>query len=373
MRSLFFGMMFGVSFGWLAALAPASAAETLLIGQSAPLTGSAAAAGTAFVSGARLYIDRINRSGGVNGRRIELKTLDDAYVPERAADNARTLIDEGAVGLFGFVNTPASVAGARVANERRVPFIAPATGVSSLRGAGNDMVFNVRASFKEETSRIVSHLQVMGIERISFFSLLIPESQVMFDHMAGLLGRQGRQLFSVANVKVGQVDLARAAAELKPAQTQAVVMFCPGRMCADLIQEVRKQGGAPSFYTISSAGDVFGELAAQGASIAVTQVMPYPWTAGQFPIVQQYQQAMKAAGDGRLGYWSLEGYISAQVLVEGLRRIKGEPSPASLLAAMQSLGMVRLGGFDLTLDRDRRDGSSYTDITLARPEGRYVR
>ncbi|MDH6166443.1 branched-chain amino acid transport system substrate-binding protein [Variovorax boronicumulans] len=351
----------------------ASAQEKILIGQSAPLTGPAAAAGTAFVGGARLYIDQVNRAGGIKGRLIELRTLDDMYVPERAAANARTLVDAGAISLFGFVNTPASVAGAQVAVENRVPFIAPATGVSSLRQPGNDYVFNVRSSFKDETSHIASHLQVLGIKRIGFFSLEIPESKVMFDHMGGLLGKSGQKFFAAVNQPPGKVDLKKAAEELKPKEVQAVVMFCPGKMCADLIGEIRKQGGSPTFYTISSAGDVFGELAAQGVSIAVTQVMPYPWTVGSFPIVGKYREAMKAANDTRIGYWSLEGYVSAQVLVEGLRRINGAPSRATMLAAMQNLGHLNLGGFDLTIDREDRGGSHFTDLTLARSGGKYIR
>ncbi|MGF6345747.1 ABC-type branched-subunit amino acid transport system substrate-binding protein [Variovorax sp. W2I14] len=201
----------------------------------------------------------------------------------------------------------------------------------------------------------------------------IPESKVMFDHMGGLLGKGGQKFFTAVNQPPGKVDLKNAAEELKPKEVQAIVMFCPGKMCADLVGEIRKQGGAPTFYTISSAGDVFGELAAQGVSIAVTQVMPYPWTVGAFPIVAKYQQAMKAADNTRIGYWSLEGYISAQVLVEGLRRINGTPSRASMLAAMQNLGHLNLGGFDLTIDQNDRSGSHFTDLTLARSGGKYIR
>lgn len=351
----------------------ASAGESILVGQSAPLTGPAAAAGGAFVKGARLYLDEVNRAGGIRGRQIELRTLDDAYDPARAGENAKSLIDTGAIGLFGFVNTPASLAGAKVAEARHIPFIAAATGASGLRQPGNDYLFNVRASFKEEVSRIVNHLQTLQLERISFFSLLIPESKVMFDHITGLLARKGQKLFAVANVEPGKVDLVKAAQALRPRESQAVVMFCPGGMCVDLINELRKQGGAGlSFYTISSAGDVFGKLAQEGASIAVTQVMPYPWTPGS-PVVGRYQKAMAAAGSAEFGYWSLEGYVAASVLVEGLRRMPGNPSPEALLAGMRSIGRLDLGGYEVTLDRSYHDGSTYTDVTLARPDGKYRR
>lgn len=354
----------------------AEAADAFLIGQSAPLTGPAAAAGQAFVDGAKAYLDDVNRMGGVRGRRVELRTLDDGYDPKRAAENAKTLIDAGAIGLFGFINTPASVAGAAVATQQQVPFIAPATGVSSLREPGNKYIFNVRASFKDETSRIVTHLDTVGVQRVSFFSLAIPESKVMFEHMSELLAKSGRKFFTAANVVPGSVDLVQAAADLKPQETQAVVLFCPGKMCADLIKEVRKQGGtALSYYTISSAGDVFGELAKLGASITVTQVMPYPWVPGAFSVVDHYQKAMTRAGKADFSYWSLEGYISAQVLVEGLRRMSGsdKPTPAALAEAMRSIGRLSLGGFEVVMDRDHHNGSRYTDITLARGDGKYMR
>lgn len=352
----------------------AEAAESFLIGQSAPLTGPAAAAGKAFVDGAKAHLDDVNRAGGVRGHRIELHTLDDGYDPKRAAENAKTLIDGGALGLFGFINTPASVAGAAVATQHHVPFIAPATGVSSLRQPGNNHVFNVRASFKDETTRIATHLETVGVERISFFSLSIPESKVMFEHMSGLLAKSGRKFFTAANVDPGAVDLTKAATDIKPLETQAVVLFCPGKLCVDFIKEVRKQGGtALSYYTISSAGDVFTDLVKAGASVTVTQVMPYPWVSGTFSVVDHYQKSMIRAGRSDFGYWSLEGYVSAQVLVEGLRRMSGDkPTPAALATAMQSIGRLNLGGFEVVMDREHHNGARYTDITLARGDGRYV-
>jgi branched-chain amino acid transport system substrate-binding protein len=371
MHKHIFASLIALSSLWSSA---AAAAEPILIGQSASLSGPAAAAGQAFVLGARLYLNEVNGSGGINGRPIELRTLDDSYDPKRAADNAAKLIDSGAVGLFGFVNTPTSLAGAKVATENRMPFIAPASGASGLRERGNDYIFNVRASFKDEASRIATHLATVSTQRVSFFSLLIPESKTVYQHLEGRLAQSGQKFYSVANVEPGKVDLVKAAADLQPTQTQAVVMFCPGKMCADLVAEVRRQGGSGiSFYTISSAGDVFGPAAEMGATVAVTQVMPYPWVPGAFPIVDKYQKAMLAAGHPEFSYWSLEGYISAAVLTEGLRRMKGSPSPAALTAAMRSIDRLHLGGFELTMNAQHHDGSTYTDITLARSSGRYRR
>jgi ABC-type branched-subunit amino acid transport system substrate-binding protein len=267
------------------------------------------------------------------------------------------------------------MAGAQVAQARRVPFIAPATGATALRDKDKDMVFNIRASFKDEVTRIATHLQTTGVKRVSFFSLLIPESKIMFEHLGEHLGRSGLKYFSVANVTPDAIDIPKAARELKPAETHAVVMFCPGKMCADLAREVRQQGGMHvTFYTISSAGDVFGPLAEQGASIAVSQVMPYPWIPGQFSVVNQYQKAMSQAGKTDYGYWSLEGYVSARVLVEGLRRMSGSPSPQALATAMRSLGTLDIGNLEITPGAAPSNSrGAFTEITLARAGGRYRR
>jgi ABC-type branched-subunit amino acid transport system substrate-binding protein len=350
----------------------AHASERILIGQSAPLTGPAAVAGKAFVDGAKVYIDEVNRAGGVHGRQIELRTLDDADDPKRATTNANSLVDAGAIALFGFVDTPTATAGAEVAHARHVPFVAPASGATVLRQQDKDMVFNVRASFKDEAKRIAAHAKTTGLQRVSFFSVDLPESKVVFDHLGQHLSRAGLKVFSSAHVQPGAMDLAKAVAELKPAETQAVVMFCPGKVCTDMIHEVRNQGGRHvAFYAVSAAGDVFGPLAEQGVSIAVTQVMPYPWVAGPFPVVMHYQKAMTQAGHKDFGYWSLEGYVSARVLVEGLRRMHGAPSATALTSAMRAMGKLDIGGFEVSLRNEADEHHGFTEITLASKRGHY--
>src|SRR5690606_16311225 len=75
----------------------------IVIGQSAPLSGPAAQLGVDFNYGANLHFYEVNRQGGVHGRRIELRVLDDRYEPQRTVENTRRLIEEDKVfALMGY-------------------------------------------------------------------------------------------------------------------------------------------------------------------------------------------------------------------------------------------------------------------------------
>ena len=106
----------------------AGGSGAIVLGQSAPFTGPSAQLGLQFNLGAQLYFDQVNASGGVNGRRIELKRLDDGYDPERCVANTRQFIADGVFALFGYVGTPTSLAALPLATEAKLPFFAPFTG-----------------------------------------------------------------------------------------------------------------------------------------------------------------------------------------------------------------------------------------------------
>ncbi len=148
----------------LAATAFAASAEpgvtstTIVIGQSAAFSGPASELGTEMRAGAMAYFQAINAAGGVNGRKIELRSLDDGYEPDRAAANTKKLIDEGVFLLFGYVGTPTSNASKPIFTAARVPFVGPFTGAESLRNPLNRYIFNIRASYFDETDKIVGQL-----------------------------------------------------------------------------------------------------------------------------------------------------------------------------------------------------------------------
>src|SRR5260221_3684967 len=159
----------------------------VVLGQSVALTGPAQQLGLDMQLGAKLYFDAVNSRGGVHGRKIVLKTLDDGYEATRAVENTKKLINEDRVfALFGYVGTPTSAASMPIFTEARVPFVGPFTAAESLRTPVNPYIFNVRASYWDETEAIVQHLTAMSVNKIAVFY------QNDSYGMAGVTGGGGR-------------------------------------------------------------------------------------------------------------------------------------------------------------------------------------
>src|SRR5438874_6870516 len=146
---------------------PGVTASTVVIGQSAPLSGANAELGSDIRNGALAYFKKVNEAGGVHGRKLELATLDDANQVPRAEANTKKLIEEmGVFALFGYASATLSRPALPTVEKHRVPFIAPFTGADPMR-VFNRYVYNMRASYADELEKIVEHYSTFGIKRFS--------------------------------------------------------------------------------------------------------------------------------------------------------------------------------------------------------------
>lgn len=141
----------------------------LILGQSATFSGPAAQLGIQFHQGAKVWFDQIDAQGGVAGKSVGIKTLDDGYEPDRCAENTRKLIDEDVFALFGYIGTPTSLAALPLVKKAQIPFIAPFTGAMALREPMARNVFHLRASYNDETALIVKQLTNLGLQKIAVF------------------------------------------------------------------------------------------------------------------------------------------------------------------------------------------------------------
>src|SRR5262245_46532730 len=142
-----------------AAQQPGVTADKILIGQAAVFTGPAAQLGIQMRNGIKSYIDFVNEKGGVHGRKIELVTEDDKYEPGSATTASQALIDKHKVfALMGYVGTPTGVAHLKVTTSAKVPLVGMFTGAEVLRAPMNRYVFHVRASYYDETDKIVEQV-----------------------------------------------------------------------------------------------------------------------------------------------------------------------------------------------------------------------
>jgi len=91
------------------------------------------------------------------------------------------------------------------------------------------------------------------------------------------------------------------------------------------------------------------------------------------PITQEFHDAIKGRQDVAASYASMEGFIAAKVMVEGLRRAGPRPTREKLIAALESMQRLDLGGVDVTYGSRNRTGTQYIDLTIINRAGMFVR
>ncbi len=344
--------------------------ERLVLGQSAAFSGAAAQLGIQFHAGAKLAFDQLNAQGGVGRRQIHIRQLDDGYEPDRCAENTQKLIGEDVFALFGYIGTPTSVVALPVATKEKVPFVAPFTGAVSLRQPFNRMAFHLRASYNDETALIVRQLTNLGLKKIAVFYQNDVYGKAGLDGVTQALALQNLKPVVAATVERNSVDVAKAVAEIVPTAPDAVVQISAYKSCAAFIRAARKAGYGGTFYNVSFVGTqaLADELGKDGAGVVVSQVVPSPYNAAN-AITREFVAAAKKAGDVQVNFSSMEGYLAARMLAEGLKRAP-KPSRDGLVAGLESIGDISLGGFALSLSPSNHVASKFVELSMLTGDGR---
>ena len=347
--------------------------DRIVIAQSAAFSGPASQLGIQVNLGAKVYFDQINKAGGINGRRIELRVSDDAYEADRAAANTRKFVSDGVFALFGYVGTPTSNAALPVFGDAHVPFFAPVTGASSLRDPFNRYVFNVRASYFDETDEIVNQLVTTGSKRIGVFYQNDAYGKAGLDGVTRALDTRKLKVDTTGTVERNTVDVTRAVAAFQKDPPDAIVMVSAYASCAAFVKAMRAAGYTGQFHNVSFVGStqLAEALGSDGIGVAISQVVPFPW-AGASAVVREYQRAMSDAGNKDFNFSSLEGYIAAKVFVEGLRRAGRDLTRDRLIQSLETLNRFDLGGMSITFTPTNHNGSKYVDMTIIGSSGRFM-
>jgi len=350
--------------------------NSIVVGQSAAFSGPAQELGIEMRKGVQAYFDAVNRGGGVNGRKLVLKSLDDGYEATRAAANTKKLIaEDGVFALLGYVGTPTSEAAKPIFTEAQVPFVGAFTGAELLRQPFNRYIFNVRASYYAETDAIVDLLTRLSINRIAVFYQNDSYGKAGLTGVERAMEKRKMKVLAMGTVERNTTDVATAVQTIAKSDPQAVVMISAYKSCAAFIKEMKKSGSYPQFMNVSFVGSraLAAELGDTGRGVGISQVVPYPWNIGA-PIVRDYQKHLTATGSGDdFTFGSLEGYISAKVFVEGLRRAGREPTREGFIAALETLREYDVGGFTVTYTPADHNGSRFVDLTVIGRDQKILR
>ena len=360
-----------------AALALPALAQTsrIVLGQSAAFTGPAAQLGIQMNGGARIFFDSLNAQGGVNGSSIELRTLDDGYEPDRCKANTDKFIKDNVFALFGYVGTPTCLAALPLVVDAKVPLFGPFTGAEALRDPIHKSVFHLRASYYDETALIVRQLTLLGLKKIAVFYQNDAYGKAGLEGVRRALKAQSLEPVALGTVERNTVDVDQAVKDIAAKMPDAVVQISAYKSCAAFIRAARKAGYGGTFFNVSFVGTqaLADELGKEGNGIMVSQVMPFPFSTTT-PISREYLEAVrKAGGDARPNYSSMEGYLAAKVLTEGLKRAGRNPSRDSLVSGLESIQASDFGGFSVNFGPRTHVASRFVDLSMLTEDGKVRR
>src|SRR5438046_2568340 len=300
---------------------PGVTAKSILLGQAAAFSGPAAQLGIQMNIGTKAYFDYVNSQGGVHGRKIALKTRDDKYEANLCVEATKKLIGEDKVfALVSYVGTPTTGAAMPIITKAKVPLVGPFTGAELLRTPVNRYIFNVRASYYDETEKIVDLLVSNGNTNIAVFY------QDDNYGLAGLKGveiamaKRNRKISALGKVQRNTIKVEDAVKSINAVRPDGVVMISAYTSVAEFVRQMKKAGSVTQFHNVSFVGSkaLADALKDEGYGIAISQVVPFPWISSGVRVVKEYQEIMTKAGNTDFNFSSLAGLLVAEGLVAWL-------------------------------------------------------
>lgn len=352
-------------------------AKSVTVGCSIGTTGALASLGKELKQGLDAGFAQAN-ARGIHGREIKLLALDDGYDAARSEDNVRKLIaDPNVVSLISCMGTANNQRILPLVDEAQIPYVAPQSGATSLRKAEYRSVFHVRASYTDEAQRLAQKLVSMGITDLAIVyqdTAFGREFLADVNKAMAAAKQPAPKAFKLAAQGVQAAEVSDVVAKAVAAKPNAVLLGTAGDITATLVSEFKKVSSSTPLAATSVAlsGDNLRQLGGKASGIALSMVLP---DAGRTSValVRDYQKAMRAIGHQDFSARSLEGYVNARVLMEGLERAGRELSRGRLRTALAGIRSSDLGGLSIDYASGAPYvGSRFLDLGVMGANGKLV-
>ena len=371
---------FALALGSALALPQARArGQELVIAEVAPLSGVLATTGGQMVVGGKIWFDHVNATGGVHGRPIRHLVVDDGYKVDETVRLTREMLARPEVlALFGFAGTAnvGKLLSEGVLEQGGAALVAPYTGGENLRDPFNPWIFHLRAGYADETEHMVQQATTLGLRRIAVMYQDDGFGQAGLEGVRQALARRQLALSMAAGYERNTDKVQEAARRIKESDAQAVIMISVNKPTAAFVKHYRELGGGAQLYNISVVDPaeivkIAGLRNAHG--LGISQVVPYPYTP-RLPAVREYQALLKRHAPGEaVNYTSFEEFLGAKVLVEGLRRAGPNPTRAQVVAALESIASLDLGGTTVGYSPRNPFGSRFVEVSGIGSWGRLLK
>jgi branched-chain amino acid transport system substrate-binding protein len=350
--------------------------NTITIGASAVLTGPLGPQTIEYGQGANMYFDSVNATGGINGRKIIYKVLDDAFDPNTALTNTKKLIEDDKVFLiFQNTGTAQTAAILPLITDTKTIVFGSITGASLFRDKFNPYVFNVRASYASEAKAVINQFIQIGVKKVAVFYQDDGLGNSISNEMKKAAKELNFDLVDFIKFDPKNPDFKAAAAQVEKISPQALVLASAGKTFTDLINTVFETSARPAFYGFSIVNHttVAKLLGPKARGIVLSQVMP-SMRDTSVPIVAEFLRVLKQKDPTAVPTDShFEGFLNAKLLSEGLRRSGKNLTTESFIKSMESAGEIRYGKFSARYSAKEHIGSKYVELAILDADGQLRR
>jgi branched-chain amino acid transport system substrate-binding protein len=345
---------------------PGVASDSILIGSCSALDGPARFLGSQTVMGASAYLHMINDAGGVHGRKVKLLAFDDGYDPDLAPTCFRRMTKEGVFALGFFVGTPTAAKYVPLAEEEKIPVVGLFTGAQMLYEPLKHYIINVRASYYDETRDQIDGLwDQLDMRKIGVIYQDDAFGKAVLDGVKLALGKHHATPAGLGTFPRNTLSVENGINQVEAGHPDAVIIAGPYAPAAEIIKKAHAQGWHPLFLTVSFVGTeaLIKEAGQDSEGVVVTQVVP-PYDGTDYSMVKRYRECLEKYYPGAAqSFVSLEGFVDAMVLVEGLKRAGKDLTREKFVAAIESIRNQDVGlGSRLTLNYSATDHKGFDSV-----------
>lgn len=370
-----------VVIGWAAFLsAHLVYAEQVVVGQVAPLSGPDSSQGRAYAAGMQLFFNGVNKLGGVIGHSFVLVSKDDGGRPEETVKITKQILTtDRPMVLAGYFGNPniSELVSAGILEKEKIALVG--YHVADIR-AETPLIYNVRASLRDELSKISEHLATQGSTRVGLFYEDGPGSAALITTTEEITKKANLSIVTKASYEAGTTRVSSAIDKFMKATPQAIILVCSGAAGARFIELYRADGGAAQIF-VSSGADMEGVakriaedrlafVSTVMRGVAIAQVVPNPYDFSRLAKELNEATPKDSKQDVAVGYVMMEGYIAAKVIVEAVRRQGKRPTREGMAATLDGIDNLNLGGYVVGFRPGMRSGSRFVDLSIISDTGK---
>lgn len=352
-------------------------AQDIVIGQIAPIGVASTPEAQQLHEGTKACVDQVNRNGGVKGRRLQFFAIDDELKPPLVGEKFQQAMSRKPIALINVMGSAVlgTLLQTKALDTNDVVILGAIPGAEAFRQPGHERLFHIRSGDRAHLERVLVHSKTLGITRIHVVYQDVGVGQSGFAVLKAGAERLGGITITSSVSSLEPMSKAKAVREAVDVKAQAYVVLGFPHYMAEMLDKLRREGVEQAVFALgylspTMAVKTAGVKGARG--LGLTQAIPNP-NGKVLQLQRDFQAAMRQHSPKVTEYSSfhLEGCVGVRVLVEGLKRIEGNPTPAALARALHGMGEIDLGGYRVRFG-DGQVGSVWSDIGVMSETGRLL-